>query len=131
MIRTCETSAPKAGSFHTEIAAVLLDEKVRGDLGNPEQAMQRLINRHSLRNSRGRVWMARVEIPTRIRLDQRQQVWPISIYFVRRHVDENRLGRISSRRLQQNGGAVCIDCEIDGRIGRGPVMGRLCCSMND
>src|ERR1700756_2199653 len=131
MIRTCETSASKAGCLHAEIATVLLDEQVRRDLGNSEQAMQRLVNRHSLRNSRGRVWVARVEIPTGILLDQRQRVWPISIYFVRRHVDENRVRRITSRRLQQNGGSVRIDGEIDGRIGRGPVMGGLRCSMND
>src|SRR6516164_3250050 len=51
MVGTSETTATKAGSLHTEIAPVFLDEDIGGDLRGAEQAVHCLVDAHRFVNS--------------------------------------------------------------------------------
>ena len=86
--------------MQAKILAVFLDNHVGSQLRGPKQAMQRLIDRHFLRNAMG-ILMFQIYFPTCFQLDERQAIGRFAVDFVRRGKDENRIRSEAPRGFQQ------------------------------
>src|SRR5688572_16494903 len=98
-MRAGQAAAAQTAGRHSEIAAVLLHQDVRGYLGRAKQRMRGLINREGLRYAvleRG----IRI-IPPRRLLLQEDRVRCVAVHLVRGHVHERRFWTKPPRRLEQ------------------------------
>ena len=121
MRRSRKTTATERDGRHSEIAAVFLDENVRGDLRRAKERMLRVIDAHGLRNA-GLIFVARLDFPAFLQLAQRKAIGRVAIDFVRGCKDQRRLRRKISCGLQQIQCAVRVDSKIGLRIARCPVV---------
>src|SRR5204863_1029679 len=90
MRRSRKTTATERDGRHSEIAAVFLDENVRGDLRRAKERMLRVIDAHGLRNA-GLIFVARLDFPAFLQLAQRKAIRRVAIDFVRGCKDQRRL----------------------------------------
>ncbi len=86
--------------------------------------MHRVVDRHGFRNAI-HVSMCRIDLPTRFLFDQRQEVRRVSVHLIGGDEYENCLGSKLARRFEQRQRSVGIHREINERLSRRPVMGRL------
>ena len=131
VIRAGEAAAAKAGGFHAEVAAVFLDKKIGGKFRNTEETVHGVVDGHGFRNAAEAVSVRRRNFPTGFEFDEREAVGRVAVDFVGRHIDKDRVGSKVARGFEQDGRAVGVDREVDGRIGGGPVVRRLSGSVND
>ena len=119
-----QRSAAKARGPHPEVAAIFLDQHVRGDLRRAEEAVQAPIDRHVLADA-VRVGVVRVDLPSRLELPQRERVRQVAVDLVGRREDEHRLGGVDPRGFEQVHRAHRVDVEVGERLLGRPVMGGL------
>ncbi len=123
--RAGQTAAAEAGGVHAEVAAVLLDHGVGGELRDAEQRVLGLVDRQILVDPVLVVRMGLVDLPARRQLDQRQTVGVVAVDLVGRGEDEAGPGSELTRRFEQVERAVGVDAEVGVGILRRPVVRRL------
>ena len=82
-----QAAAAEADGGHVEVAAVLLDEQVRGHLRDAEQRVGRAVDRHR-RVDAAVVVVIRRQLQARVQLEQRQSFGQVAVDLVRRAEDE-------------------------------------------
>ena len=98
VVGTSEAAPAQGTGGHTEVAAVLLDHDVGGDLGGSEEGVLTLVDGEVLRNAVGVGWICIV--PACLKLLKGDAIGPVAVDLVRRHVDEWGLGAGLAGRLQ-------------------------------
>ena len=88
--RARQATAPKTDSFHPEVAAIFLDQKIRRRFGNAKEGVLALIDAHGFRNAL-LPGMIRGNFPTLFQFPQRQLIWRVAVYFVGGGKDERSL----------------------------------------
>ena len=73
----------------------------------------------------GRVGVVLAQFPARLQLDQRQLVRQVAVDLVGRAEHERGVGAVAPARLEQVERAGRVDGEVDLRVARRPVVGRL------
>ncbi len=121
VIRTCEAAAAEADGGHVEVTPVLLHEQIRGRLGDAEERVGALVDRHR-RVDAPVVTVILWKLQPLGQLHQRQLVGHIAVDLVRRAEHERRVRRVLARRLQQVQRPVRVDAEVRLRVGRRPVV---------
>lgn len=90
VVRASEAAPTQTAGGHVEIASVFLHHDIRRDFGSAEEGVFRLVDREGFGDAVlvGGI----VVIPARVEFAERDGIGPITVNFVRGHVDEWRLG---------------------------------------
>ena len=115
-----EAAATQAAGGHVEVAAVFLSNDVGGDLGGTEEGVLALVDGEVLGDT---MRICRViVIPPCLKFLERDGIGAVAVDFIRRHMDERRLGACSAGGLEHVQGPDSIRIKIIERNGRSPVM---------
>jgi hypothetical protein len=93
--------------------------------------VHRRIDGHVLVDAVLAVRVSRIDSPSRVQLDEWQQVRRIAVYLVRAGEDECGIGTVQPRHFQRHERTVGIDGKVGDRFLRGPVVRRLRGGMDD
>lgn len=110
VVRPGEAAATKAAGGHAEVAAVFLDDNVRGDLGGPEEGVLALVDGEVLGDTMGISWIG--VVPAGLKLGESDGIGAVAVDLVRRHVDEGGLRAGSACGLEHIEGADGVGVEI-------------------
>ena len=116
-----ETPCAEAGGAQAEVAPVLLNQDVRGELRRAERAMQAGIDGHRLVNAVLRERMSLGELPAGLTLHQRQRVRSVAVDLVRAREDEDRVRTVFAGQLEHVQRAGGVDGEVGERLASCPV----------
>ena len=115
-----EASSAEAARRHAEVAAVFLDHDIGGDFGGAEEGVFALVDGEILADAV--LVSGIVVVPAGLELFEGDAVGPVSVDFVRRHVDEGGLGTSLSRRFEEIEGADGVGVKIVKRDRGGPIV---------
>ncbi len=107
-----------------EVAPVLLHEQVGGRLGDAEQRVGAVVDRHR-RVDPLVVDVVLGQLQALLELHQRQRVGRVAVHLVGRAVHERRAVGVAAGRLEQVERPERVDLEVDVRVRCRPVVGRL------
>jgi hypothetical protein len=123
MVGAGEAATAQAAGFHAEIAAVLLDHDIAGDLGGAEEAVFALVYGKILGDAIevGRV----IIIPAGGEFLEGDGVRTVAVHFVGAQVGEHDLGHMAAGGFKEIQGANGVDIEIIKGAGGSEVMAGL------
>lgn len=129
VVRAGEAASAQAAGRHPKISAILLDHDVGGDFGGTKKAVLGLVDGEGFRNPL--LVSGIIVVPPGGKFLQSDVIGAVTIDFVGGHVDERRLGADLPGCFEKVKGPDGVGVEIVKRDGGGPVVTRLCGSMND